>query len=66
MSVSSKQDGGNVLMKYLNNNRKPMQRMDGDSDDEGLREYLFYLVVNVMFYVKKNESVVKLSCFAAI
>ena len=54
MSVSSKQDGCNVLMKYLNNNRKPMQRMDGDSDDEGLREYLFYLVVNVMFYVKKN------------
>lgn len=43
-----------------------MQRMDGDSDDEGLREYLFYLVVNVMFYVEKNESVVKLSCFAAI
>lgn len=43
-----------------------MQRMDGDSDDEGLREYLFYLVVNVMFYVKKNESVVELSCFAAI
>lgn len=40
--------------------------MDGDLDDEGLREYLFYFVVNVMFYVKKNESVVKFFCFVVI